>query len=322
MALTMTEIQALSDDVWLPGSQDIWSRGNVLLYKCLKKVQKIGSCEKIRAILEYARARGGPAGATTRYNTAKKRTQNAARFPWAYFWSGASIDIDDEVKVSGGDQEIDIVFTKLDNMQRSIRDYMGDSMWATAHASRTAFGAEVEPFYGIPDLMDQNTLADGTEYGDIAVADLGTNLWLSYQNTDALSMNFATAQILRRGCSVNNSTGGKPDLYITTELLKDAFENSLQAAQRHTNPELVQAGFENIQVGTAAAMVADDKCPANAVNGFNFNYLYFKAHKDLFFAGPKWKAPTDQHVKTSQIEIASCFLTTQRAAQGQLTNVT
>lgn len=322
MALNLTEAQAVSDDIWLPNSQDVWSRGNVLLFKGMDKVQKIGSCEKVRAILEYARARGGPSGATTVFATAKKKTINAARFPWAYFWSGATIDMDDEVKVSGGDQDIDLVLTKLDNAQTSIRDYMGDSLWATAAASRTAYGAEVNPFYGVPDLMDQDQLADGTEYGDIAVADLGTNLWRAYQNANALSMNFATMQILRRGCSVNNSADGKPDLYVTTEALKDAFENSLQAGQRHSDAKLVEAGFDNIKMGTTAAIVADDKCTADQVQGFNFKYLYFKAHKDIYFSGPKWKEPTDQHIKTTQIEIACCFLTSQRAAQGQLTNVT
>lgn len=322
MSLTRTEIQSISDDVWLPNSQDTWSKGNVLMHKCLDKAEKIGSCEKVRAVLEYARARGGPMGATTRYDTAKKKTINAARFPWSYFWAGATIDLDDEVKVSGGDADIDLVLTKLDNAQTSIRDYMGDGMWMTAHAARTAYGAEIEPLYGVPDLMDQDQLADGTEYGDIAVADLGTNLWRAYLNTAALSMNFKTMQILRRGCSVNNSVEGKPELYVTTETLKDAFENSLQAAQRHSNPKLVEAGFDNIKMGTTAAMVADDKCTANYVNGFNFKYLYFKVHKDLFFAGPKWKSPTDQHVKTSQIEIACSFLTSQRRAHGQLTNVT
>lgn len=322
MALTLSEVQALSTDVWLPGTQDTWSKGNVLLFKCLNKAEKIGSCEKVRAILEYAKARGGAMGATTVFDTAKKKILNAARFPWAYFWSGATIDIDDEVKVSGGDQDIDMVLTKLDNVQTSIRDYMGDSIWTTADASRTLYGAEVDPFYGIADLMDQNQLADGTEYGGIAVADLGTNLWQAYQNTNALSMNFATMQILRRGCSVNNNVEGKPDLYMTTEALKDAFENSLQAAQRHADPKLVEAGFDNIKMGTTAAMVADDKCPANSVNGLNFTYLYFKAHRDVFFSGPKWKEPTNQHVKTTQIEIACCFLTSQRRAHGQLTNVT
>ena len=322
MALSLTETQAVSDDVWLPGSQDTWSKGNVLLHKCLNKAETIGSCEKVRAILEYTKARGGPMGATTIFNTAKKKNINAARFPWAYFWSGTTIDIDDEVKVSGGDQDIDLVLTKLDNVQTSIRDYMGDSLWADAASQRTAYGAETDPFYGITDLMDQDTLSDGTEYGDLAVADLGTNLWRAYQNANALSMNFSTMQILRRGCAVNNDVEGRPDLYLTTEELKDVFENSLHAAQRHSNPKLVEAGFDNIEMGTTAAVVADDKCPAKTVIGLNFKYLYFKAHRDIFFAGPEWKKPTNQHAKTTQIEVACCFLTSQRRSHGQLTNVT
>jgi len=323
MALTLTEIQAVTDDVWLPGSQDNWSKGNVLMFKLLQKVEKIGSAEKVRAVLEHAKANGGAMGATTVFDTTKKAIINAARFPWAYFYSNVTIDIDDEVQVSGGDADVDLVLTKLNNAQKSIKAYMGDSFWTLYATSLASYGNETKPFYGLADLLNQSDTSPA--FGSINKADLGTseqgtNIWLAYSDTDARVMNFATMQVLRRGASVGNDAEDKPDLYLTTPTLKDAFENSLQAAQRHTDPELAKAGFDHILFGTRP-VVEDDRCTASMVVGLNMAYLYLKAHKDFHFTRPQWKQPTNMHVKSAQIEWVGAFVTSQRRANGNLTNV-
>ena len=317
MALTLTEIQALTDDVWLPSVQDNWSKGNVAMHLGLEKAEKIGPCEFVRAPFAHAKSRGGAMGAATIFDTAKKEVVNAARFPWSFFWSGITMDIEDEVMVSGGDAEIDLLMTKLDNAQKTIRDNMGDSFWASFATSRTAYGAETKPFYGVPDLMLQT---GSTKYGDVAYDDIAT--WKAYENSGALTMNFATMQTLRRGAAVSNDAGGKPDIYITTETLKDALENALNTAHKQIfDDKLAQAGFDNIKIGSRGTVLADDKCPSGHVNAFNFDRLFLKVHRDLFFAGPVWKMPTDQALKTAQILIACVLGTNERRAHGRLTTV-
>ncbi len=316
MALTMSEIQALTDDVWMPGAQDNWSRGNVLLFKALEKAETRGSAEKVRMVLEYQEGRGGAMGATTVFNTAKKEIMNAARYPWAKFWAGCTYDIDDKMKISGGDAGIDYVLKLLDSAQKTIRNNMGNSLHAAHATSLALYGAETTPFYGIPDLMSQTS---GTAYGGIAEDDM--SVWAAFSNGDVRVMNFATMQYLRRNCATGNDTDNKPDLYLTTETLKDAFENSLQAAQRHSNPELVKAGFDNIEFG-GVPVVADDKCASGYVHGFNWPYLYMIVHEDFNFTHPKWQRPTNQEVYTTQIIWGGSFGTSQRRAQGRLTGVT
>jgi hypothetical protein len=169
MALTLSETQALTDEVWFPDAKNQWQMGNILMFKFIEKMVKIDSCEKIRQVLEYAKSRGGAMGASTIFNTAKQTTMNAARYEWARFWTGVTIDHDDEIKVSGGDADVDLVMTKLDNAQATMRDIMGDSLWTAYATSLTTYGSETDPFYGIEDLM---TTAGA--YGGIAAADLGT----------------------------------------------------------------------------------------------------------------------------------------------------
>lgn len=327
MALTLSQIQAITDDVWLPDSYDNWSMGNVLMWKLLQNAEKVGSGEYVRAVLEYTKGRGGAMSGATTFETAKKAFLNAARYPWAYFYSNFTYDIEDEVQISGGDAEIDFVMKGLDNAQKTIRDDMGDSLWQSYATSQSSWGSETKPFWGVENLM---TSTDTSPYfGLIQKADLGTftregssaNIWQAYENTSALSMNFATIQLLRRNTSVSNDPGGRPDLYITTDTLWDAFENSLQAQQRHYDEAIAKAGFDGLKIGSRGTLVSDNKCPSGYVNAFNFDRLKLKAHRDKFFAGPKWKEPTNMAVKTTQIIFSGAFTCTERRGQGRCTSV-
>ena len=324
MALSLSEVQAISDDSWLPGSYSQWGMGNIMLHKLIEKKQRKGSAIYTRAVLEYAKTRGGPFGAATVFNIAKKATINAARFPWSYFWTGATIDIIDQTQVSGGDDEIDIVFKRLDNMLRSCKAYMGDSLWELYATQQATYGGDTLPMYGIADMMNQSDTSPA--FGLINMADLGTddygnNIWVCFQDATAYTMDFGTMQILRRGCRTGNETTEKPNLYVTTETLKDAYEESLNAAKRHMDDKLAAAGFENVLVGLAP-MVADDRCTTSYVHGFNFNKIEFHVHEDFDFEAPVvWKEPTSGSSQTTQKKVVAAFLTSERRAHGRLTSV-
>lgn len=330
MALTLSEIQSLTDDVWMPGAANQWVMGNIMMYKLLQSAMPAPSGEYIRQVLEYARSRGGAMGPTTQFNTAKKVIFNAARFPWAYFWAGCTYDIADEVKVSGGESGVDLVMGKLDNAQRSIKDYMGDSIWTAYATAQASYGSETEPFYGIADLT--NTASDtDPAFGNINRADLGTfsrlgsdvSIWQAFKDSTAYTMNFPTLQILARSTRVGDDNSKEViDLIVTTSILKDAFENTLQAQQRFQDSELAKAGFDTVNFRTHVPVVVDDKVAANQVYGFNTKKLFLRPHQDFNFTPPKWKEPTDQYAKTTQIIWSGAFTTSERRAHGQLTVVT
>uniref|UniRef100_A0A6H1ZN98 Putative capsid protein n=1 Tax=viral metagenome TaxID=1070528 RepID=A0A6H1ZN98_9ZZZZ len=310
----------------MPGATDNWKMGNILMFKLLDDVEKIGSGEYVRFVLEYAKSRGGPMSGSTVFDTAKKAFLNAARFPWAFFYSNFTYDIEDEVQINGDMAELDFVMKGLDNAQKTIRDLMGDSLWATYAASQTTYGTTTKPFWGVANLMAQSDTSP--YYGLIQMADLGTftregssvNIWQAYQNANALVMSFSTMQTLRRNCMVGEGPNGIPNLYVTTPTLWDKFENSLQAAQRFYNQDLAKAGFQSIMFGLAD-VVWDHKCDASYVNAFNRSKMGIKAHRDKYFVGPVWKEPTNQALKTTQIIFSGAFGTPERRAFGRLTNV-
>lgn len=323
--------ELLTDDVWMPGAANNWAMGNVMMFKLLDKGQPAPSGEKIRQIIEYAKSRGGAMGATTVFDTAKKAIFNAAKFPWAMFWAGTTYDIDDEVKVSGGEAAVDLIMGKLDNVQSTIKDMMGDSIWTAYATARTTYGSETEPFYGIADLL--NASSDTTPaFGEINRADLGTftnagsgssqNIWQAYANSDAQTMSFELLQLLSR-CTRVGSDNAKEviDLIVTTATLKDSFEAQLQPQQRHQDSALAQAGFDTVNFRTNCPVVVDDKCTASYVHGFNMGKLHLRPHQDFNFTPPQWKEPTNQYVKTCQIKWVGGFTTGVRRAHGRFTNV-
>lgn len=326
MALTLTEIQSLTDDVWMPGAKNNWKMGNIMLYKMLDKAQPAPKGEKISQVLEYAKAHGGAMGASTIFTTTKKAIFNKARFDWAKFWAGTTYDIDDEVQASGGGSEVDLIMGKLDNMQSSLKDYMGDSLW-TAHATAlTTYGSETTPFYGIPDLMNATGSLGGIAYTDLGTfTRLGSSayIWAPYVETGARVMSFDTLQELSRNCRVGDDNGKEViDLIVTTSELKDAFESSIQPQQRHQDSELAKVGFDTINFRSNTPVVVDDKCTASAVYGFNMNLLYMRPHEEFNFTEPKWKEPTNQYLKTTQILWVGAFTTGARRAHGLMSNVT
>jgi len=328
MALTLSEIQALTIDVWMPGAYKTWQMGNIMMFKMLDAAEPKPSGEKVRYPLVYARSNGGAFGPTTVFNTTKKAIANAARFDWSYFYGNTTWDIEDDVKVNGGTNEVDLLMVKLDNMQSSVKDYMGDSIW-TANATAVAtYGAGTVPFYGIPDLF-----AASSSYGGIAAADLGTftnagtgssqNIWAPYTSSSALSMSFDTLQLLSRSTKVGDDNNKQViDLIVTTSTLKDSFEAQLQPQQRHYDSALVKAGFDHVNFRTSCPVVSDDKATASYVQGFNMGAFKLHPHEEYNFTKPEWMSPVNQpQIKTCSVMFVGAIGTGARRAHGQMTNV-
>jgi len=328
MTLALSEQQALTDDVWIPSVANNWIMGNILYYKLIEGAEPVGSGEYVRYPLIYARSNGGSFGPTTIFNTTKKAIANAAQFDWAYFYGNTTWDITDDVKVSGGENAVNLLMTKLDNMQSSIKDYMGDSLW-TAYATYVLNTAGSIPFYGIPDMF-----AASSSYGRIAAADLGTftnagteasqNIWAPFTSSDALTMGFSTLQLLSRATRVGSDNGKQIiDLIVTTPKLKDAFEAQIQPQQRHYDAKLAKAGFEHVNFRENCPVVAEDKCTANYVNGFNLKHFKMHPHKEYNFTKPEWVSPHNQpQVKTCSVMWGGAIGTGERRSCGQMTNVT
>lgn len=316
MAL-IQEIQAVTDD-YINNHQpvDIYFTSNVLLFKLLTRGNTYDGGKKIKALLEYAEQNTGSYGPTSVLPVNKVEIFTEANFPYAAYFGVSTIDMDDQLLNSGSAAIVDLVHGKIRNMEKSIRKTMGAAVYA-ARAAGIAADPKARPLYGLADLFNQG---QNFAYGEIIPADMPE--WIAGEIAGARTMGFDFMQELRREASTDVTAEGKPDLYITTELLLDAFERSQQVQVRYSSEKLLNAGFDNI-LFKGAAVVADGNQADNTVDALNTQFLDMKTHAKRNFTKPEWKSPIDQpDTITANVRWAGQLICTNRKAHARASNVT
>lgn len=319
MALALTEIQAITDDYWEAGSVDIFFTDNVLLFKLMGRGQMevnfvhagelADGGDNIRVVLEYAESNSGTYGATTSISQAKTDIFNAARFRWAGYYSSNTIDLDDKRKNAGDAAKVMLVQGKLKNIEKTIRKKMGADIYASA--------ADSDAFLGLGNLFNTTT---STAYGQIAEDDMA--VWKANVLSDNNAISFAELQYIRRTASIGQAVSDKPNLYMTTDVLKDAFEASLQAQVRYQDTDMADAGFDNV-LFKGAPVVADDNQAAGHCDALNLNYIKVKTHASYAFTRPVWEHDKDKpDLEVSNVRYSGQLVCSNRKAHCRYDDLT
>lgn len=321
MAL-IDELQAMTDD-YIENRQplDVYFKSNVLLYKLLSRGDTFDGGKRIQSNLEYGKANSGTYGPTSELPINKTEILTAAYFEYAAYYATLTADMDDNLINAGAAQVVDIVLSKLKNAEKTIRDTMASAIYGS-RAEGIAVDPKGKPFLGLKDLFNQS---DAFAYGEIKPSDLkredGSHMWKTGAITEARTMSFKFMQELRRAASIDVTREGKPDLYLTTELLQDAYERSLQVQVRYSDKKLLDAGFDNV-LFKGAAVVADDKQAEGYIDAFNSKYLKIKTHSKRNFTKPVWQSPIRQpETMTANIRWVGQLICSNRTAHARATNV-
>ena len=315
--LNLTELQAATEDYILNHQPvDIFFTSNVLLFKLLKLGKTYDGGKKIQINLEYDMTHSGSYGPKSELPISKKEIVNAAYFPYAAYFATLTMDMDDELINTGDKAIVKLLVTKMKNAEKSIRKSMATDIYLS-RADGIAAKSDALPFNGLKDLFNQT---DSTAYGEIKAADMGR--WKAGAIAGAKEMSFKFMQELRRTASIDNTNAGKPDLYITTDVLKDAFERTLQSQVRYQSKDLADAGFENV-LFKGAAVVSDDQQSTGYVDALNTKFLDVLTHSRRNFTKPEWKSPIQQpDTATANIRWAGQLVCKNRKAHARATAVT
>lgn len=285
MSLSLTQLQAVTDDWYEKQVNDIYFQDNILLWSLMSgklmeenvvsSGETVDGGKMIRVFLEYGEANGSAYGASVTINATPAAIINAAQFRWAGEIAWNSINLDEQVQNNGKAALVDIAMSKLENIQKTIKDNMGTHVYDSA--------ADANSILGLGNLFNTTT---STTYGEIAEADMAA--WKANVITTSEAISFPVMQSIRRTAGIGQNSKGKPNLYITTELLKDAYESTLQVQARYQDTKLAAVGFDNILFG-GKPVVADDKQTAGYMDAVNLNYLKMKSHRDYKFTKPVWR---------------------------------
>ena len=317
MALNLTELQAATEDYILNYQPtDIFFTSNVLLFKLLKLGKTYDGGKKIQVNLEYDMTHAGSYGPKSELPISKKEIVNAAFFPYAAYFATLTMDMDDELINAGDKAIVKLLVTKMKNAEKSIRYAMATDIYG-ARSEGIAAKADALPFNGLKDIFNQT---GSVAYGEIAADDFPK--WKSGYTSTATEMSFKFMQSLRRLASIDNTNEGKPDLYITTEVLKDSFERTLQTQARYMSKDLADAGFDNV-LFKGCPVVSDDKQSAGYVDALNTKYLDVLTHSRRNFTKPEWKSPIQQpDTATANIRWAGNLICKNRKAHARATGIT
>lgn len=313
------ELNVITEDYVEKRPVDVYFQDNILLYTLLGngglKTSIVGPGDtvdggkKIKVILEYAMSHAGGYGNTTKIPQSKKDILNAALFRWAGYYAANTIDLDDQVQNNGDAALVNLAWAKLRNIEKSIRDQMGTDIYSAA--------GDGVVFNGLGDLF--NTTASEA-YGNIKEDDMSD--WAANVDDTSEAISFKVMQGIKRSAKVGQNKQDKPNLYITTDLLKDGYERTLQAQQRFYDEALVKAGFDNIMF-SSAPVVADDKQGSGVCDGLNTNYLTIKTHTKYPFTTPKWEYSKDQpDTLTANTRYIGNLVCKNRKAQARHTSLT
>lgn len=331
-ALNLSEIQAATD-YYIQNEQptDIYFTSNVLLFKLLSVGNTYPGGKKIQFNLEYDSTHNGPYGPKSELPIGKKEIITAGFWEYAAYFATLTMDMDDDLINNGDVAIVNLLRAKLKNAEKSLRKGMAQQIYGQRSAMISdADDPNARPFNGLGDLFnvaDNSTSVGSTsnEYGEISEDQLSD--WKPNVIDSQKEMSFAFMQELRRKASIDNGNEGKPDLYITTQVLQDAFERTLQVQARYSDQKLLDVGFDNI-LFKGAPLVDDDILEDSRFNskgrvyGLNTGYLDVLTHVKRNFTNPEWKSPIRQpDTATANIRWAGNLVCKNRKAHVLATDV-
>jgi hypothetical protein len=266
---------------------DAYFSDNVLLYKLFNKgmfdesyivkaSETVDGGKKIMTFIEHAEANSGAYGNTTTIAQGKVDIVNAALFRWAGYYASNAIDLDEQVQNSGAEAIVNLAYTKLANIQKTLRKKMAGTIYDAA--------ATTDDFIGLGDLFSTVT---ATAYGEIAEDDM--SVWKANVITTARTNSYGVLQEVFRTPAIGQNRKERPNLIVTTEELKDGYTRTLQTLARFADQKIVEDDVDQVLL-EGDPMVADDNQTSGYLDALNLNYLHLKAHKDYNFTEPKWIA--------------------------------
>lgn len=305
MPLSVTEINAITERLFMPKLVDNIFKSNALFSRMKKKnyILKDGGSKIVQPI-SYAQttAAGFFSGADLLTTTANDQI-TAAEFDWATAYANITIDNTEELKNSGKAQMVDLVKSKMDLAEMSLADTIGTAMFNIGGVAKTFDGLR----------MICNT--SGT-YGGI---DKATYSWWRGQ-LDATSTVMTASgafQSLIGDCTIDTD---RPTIAVTTQDIFDDLVASIADQQRFTDTDTAKAGFINISVG-GVPVIVDSHAPAGHLFLLNERYLNMVVHRGANFKFDGFVKPVNQNLKAAKIYFMGSLVCSKPSAMGMCTSI-
>lgn len=319
---TMTEIVTTTLRNRTGVLADNMSLNNAYLNRAKKKgkVKPVSGGRTIVQELEYAQN-----GTFKRYsgyealNISPSDVFTGAEYNWAQAAVAVSMSGLEMLQNSGEDAIIDLLESRIGNAERTITNNIA----LDAYSDGTADGGRQ---IGGLQLLISKTPSSGTVGGIDASTTIGAfwrNIAFSAVTNGGAPVTAANIQSYMNQVWVQLVRGSDgPDMIIADNNYYRAYLESLQAIQRISDSELASIGFQTLKYMTADVVLdggVGGGCPTNSMYFLNNNYIFFRPHKERFFApiGDE-RFATNQDAMVKLIGFAGNMTCSNRRLQGVL----
>jgi len=318
VALNYDNLSALTKDKYIPLLVDNIFDSNILTHRMLRKSKAAASGNKVLQPLEYgkAEAKGFFSGYDI-LDTSPTEVFTDAEYQWKQAYATISISGKEEMLNDGPERVVDLLEAKVKNAEKSLKDLFGSTLYGSTDDSG-------DEFIGL-----QHIIAEDRSLGGI---DSNTYTWWDAQSAASGSASYANmvdsthADFIQRqlremygGCTVDND---KPSIIVTTQVVFDAYEESLTAQKRFgaSSKSLADAGFTNL-LYRGTPVVVDDHCPDGLMFFLNEKYLGFRHHRKRNFAFEKFVKPVNQDAAVAKIMWLGALTCSNASRQGVITGL-
>jgi hypothetical protein len=231
---------------------------------------------------------------------------DAATYDWKQLAGTVTISGLEEIKNSGKEAIINLIDSRLKNLERSLINTAATAVYADGTGSS---GKELG---GLQLIIDDDPSSVST------VGGINSVTYSFWRNQYSAAAGTSSGNILSRMNSMWLSClrgKDKPDLIAADSNFYMDFEASLQQNQRFTDASMAEAGFEALKYKTAD-VVYDDQCTTNRMYFINSDYLFLRPHKNRQFVPLEDRMAINQDAYVIPVVWAGNMTCSNRSLQG------
>ncbi len=308
MSISPDSLSAVTRDKFIPVLIDNIFSSNILTFKMLQNSEPTASGNKVLQPIEYAKS--GAKGFYSGYDVLDTTPQELftdASYDWVQCHASITYSGKEQALNSGAERVVDLISAKVKNAEKSLKDLFGSQLYSNNSGSSvsTPADAESDGFLGLQHICAVDRSLGGIDSTTYTWWDsnvkAATNAMTYTQAVTSSHADFIQGYIreMYGNCTVDNDA---PDVIVTTQVIFDAYEESLSAQKRFgaSSESLADAGFNNL-LYRGTPIVVDDHCPAGHMYFLNTKYIKFRHHGSRNFAFQGFSKPVNQDASVAQI---------------------
>lgn len=306
MALTIDQLNALTDKYFLKKLHDNIFDSNPLLQKLMKSgsYKPVSGGTQIYVPLNYATttASGWYSGADT-LSTSDNDNISAAVYDWKSLYAGVAITEEDEMKNSGDAEQLNLLKSKMQIAEKTLKDSLGTGLYSD--------GTTAKSIIGLRDIIATDQTVGG-------ISQTTNSWWAGQVNSTTTTTSISAMNALYQNASVDNEV---PNFIVGTRTIYNAYYALLQPQQRFMDEETAKGGFQNLMFN-GAPIVVDSHVPASNLMMLNLNHLHLFYHPKRNMSFEPFQKPINQQVKVARILWMGAFGSSNNRLHGRFSALT